>query len=209
MLGALVTVRDVTDQRRSEEALRLTDRRLNSVLDNTRMAVFVMDHRQHCIYASAAAAQLTGYRLDEMQGRPLHDVVHHTRPDGTHYPLEECPIDRAFPEGFQVEGKEVFVHRDGSFYPVAFTGSPIRDEKSRTVGTVIEARGIADEQHREAERREAEQRVRAAEERYRLALMATRDAIWDWDLGRNHVLWNEALQAAHGWAPADVVANGE
>ncbi|MFX8055769.1 PAS domain-containing protein, partial [Acinetobacter baumannii] len=68
---------------------------------------------------------LTGYSLEETRGRPLHDVVHHTRPDGRPYPRAECPIDRAFPERAQTQGEEVFVHRDGSFSPVAFTASPI------------------------------------------------------------------------------------
>jgi hypothetical protein len=69
-------------------------------------------------------------------------VIHHTRPDGSHFPLEECPIDRAFPDEHQVQGEEVFVHRDGSFYPVAFTASPVWDEHAKTIGTIIEVRDI-------------------------------------------------------------------
>ncbi len=49
------------------------------------------------------------------------------------------------------QGEEVFVHRDGHFYPVAFTASPIR-EGGRTVGTIIEARDISDERRERAER---------------------------------------------------------
>ena len=153
--GAIVTARDVTDKRATEAALQASERRLKSVLDNTTMAVFVMDERQHCIFANAAAETLTGYAFAEMQGRPLHEVVHHTHPDGSPYLLEECPIDRAFPEDNQTQGEEIFVHKDGSFYPVAFTASPIRDEASRTVGTVIEAHGIAEEKRRETELRES------------------------------------------------------
>ncbi len=146
--GAVVTAHDITGQHLAEDQLKQSQSRLNAVLNNTTMAVFVMDERQHCIYANTAAELLTGYRFDEMQGRPLHDVVHHTRPDGSHFPLEECPIDRAFPEDNQVQGEEMFVHADGSFYPVAFTASPIRDDASRTVGTIIEVRNIKEEQGR-------------------------------------------------------------
>ena len=85
--------------------------------------------------------RLTGFRLDELQGRALHYYVHHTRPDGTPYPLEECPIDRAFPQNMREQGTEVFVHKDGHFYPVAFTASPIREGR-RTVGTIIEVRDV-------------------------------------------------------------------
>lgn len=151
---------DVTDRKQAEEALRETERRLDAVLGNTSMAMFLMDDRQHCVYANAAAEELTGYKFAEMEGRPLHDVIHHKRPDGRPYPIEECPIDRAFPDRARVEGEEVFVHKDGSFFPVAFTASPVLDEGGRPVGTVIEARDIAEEKAQEAAVRESEKRFR-------------------------------------------------
>ncbi|WP_412759711.1 PAS domain S-box protein [Methylorubrum subtropicum] len=138
----LGTAVDITDRKSTEARLVETTRRLDAVLDNATQAVFMMDEHQHCAYMNRAAERLTGYALEETQGRPLHDVVHHTRPDGSPYPLHECPIDQAFPENNQEQGQEIFVHRDGSFYPVAFTASPIRDERGLPVGTVIEARNI-------------------------------------------------------------------
>jgi PAS domain S-box-containing protein len=152
---------EIDTRREIGAALQDTTRRLDAVLSNTRMAVFLMDHRQHCVYANAAAEKLTGYRFGEMSGRTLHDLVHHTRPDGSHYPLEECPIDRAFPERAQMSGTELFVAPDGSFYPVAFTASPVLDETGAPIGTVIEARNIAEEQARDAALRENEARLRA------------------------------------------------
>ena len=124
---------------------------LQAVCENATVALFVMDDRQQCIYMNAAAERLTGYTLGEVQGRPLHDFVHHTHPDGRPYPLEECPIDRAAPQNMQEQGEEVFVHRDGHFYPVAFTASPIHDDDGAVVGTVIEVRDISRERRREQE----------------------------------------------------------
>ena len=159
---------DVTEQRQAEgertklvHELREQRRRLDVVLNNASVAVFLMDERGQCVYMNPAAERLTGYTLAETHGRRLHDVIHHTRPDGTPFPLHECPIDRAFPENNQEQGEEVFVHKDGSFYPVAFTASPIRDETARTVGTIIEARDIRREKEtmhalREADRRKDE-----------------------------------------------------
>jgi PAS domain S-box-containing protein len=152
---------EVDSRREMGAALQETTRRLDAVLNNTRMAVFLMDERQHCVYANAAAEKLTGYRFEQMSGRPLHDVVHHKKPDGSHYPLHECPIDRAFPERAQMSGTELFVAPDGSFYPVAFTASPVLDGKGTPIGTVIEARKIAEELARDAEAREIEARLRA------------------------------------------------
>jgi PAS domain S-box-containing protein len=138
-------IEDITSRNQASRALRETTQRLNAIINNTRMAVFMMDDRQHCVFMNPAAEKLTGYGMVEVAGRPLHDVIHHTYPDGRPFPIAECAIDRAFPEDNQVEGEEVFVHKDGSFYPVAFTASPIRNESGKPIGTIIEARHIAEE----------------------------------------------------------------
>lgn len=198
----LAISRDVTAAQVAETELAETSRRLDAILNNTTMAVFLMDERQHCAFANAAAEELTGYAFAEMQGRPLHDVVHHKRPDGSDYPLSECPIDRAFPERAQMQGEELFVARDGSFYPVAFTASPVLDAEGAPIGTVIEARSISQDRERDHELRETA-------ERYRLASRATRDAIWDWDLQTNQVLWNDAVRDLFGYAPDQVGPDGD
>lgn len=112
------------------------------VCENATVALFVMDERQHCVYMDRAAELLTGFTLTEVQGRALHELIHHHRPDGTPYPLAECPIDRTAPHNSQEHGEEVFVHKDGSFYPVTFTAIPIRRE-GKVVGTVIEVQDIS------------------------------------------------------------------
>jgi PAS domain S-box-containing protein len=153
VIGVSAIARDMTERNQRERSLRDSQRRLNAVLNNATVAIFLMDDRQHCVYMNAAAERLTGYTLPETLGRPLHDVIHHTRPDGSHFPLEECAIDRAFPEEHQTQGEEVFVHKDGSLYPVAFTASPIQDEGSRPIGTIIEVRDIrAEKQAQEHQR---------------------------------------------------------
>jgi PAS domain S-box-containing protein len=58
------------------------------------------------------------------------------------------------------------------------------------------------------ERRRAEDELRRTEERYRLAVKATNDAIWDWDLATDHVLWNEAVRTLFGYRPETVGSSG-
>lgn len=138
-------IEDITEREAAARALGDVSRRLDTILNNTTMAVFLMDDRQECIYMNEAAERLTGYSFAEVSGRPLHNVIHHTHPDGRHFPISECEIDRALPQDNQVQGETMFVRRDGSFYPVAFAASPIRDEHGTPVGTVIEARDIEEE----------------------------------------------------------------
>ena len=132
---------------------------LEAVCKNATVALFIMDEHQQCTYMNPAAEEMTGFTLSEVRGRPLHYFVHHTRPDGTPYPLEECPIDRALPQRNQEQGEDVFVRKDGSFYPVAFTASPLL-EGGAPAGTVIEVRDTTEEKRAEEElRRAVEQRV--------------------------------------------------
>jgi PAS domain S-box-containing protein len=168
VLGGVATSIDVTDREALVAALAASERQVRTIAENATLALFVMDARQHCVYLNPAAERLTGFTLAELQGGPLHDFVHHTHPDGRPYPLAECPIDRALPQNEREQGTETFVHRDGSFYPVAFTASPLRDEVTGApVGTIIEVRGIAAELAAAAERERllvAEREARAEAE---------------------------------------------
>lgn len=138
-------IQDITKQKETNAALTKVSTQLDAILSNTTMAIFMIDDQQQCVFMNRAAEELTGYKFEETAGKPLHDVIHHTHPDGRHFPIEDCAIDRAFPENHQTQGEETFVHKDGSFYPVGFTASPMKNEDGKTVGTVIEVRDLREE----------------------------------------------------------------
>jgi PAS domain S-box-containing protein len=180
----------------AEAALREQTRLLRTVSENATLALFIMDAGQRCVYMNPAAERLTGFTLGELQGEALHYYVHHTRPDGSPYPLAECPIDRALPQNEREQGTEVFVHKDGTFYPVAFTASPIRDpDTGAPVGTIIEVRGIAAERAAAAER----ERLLAESERAREAAEAANAAKGQFLANMSHEL-RTPLNAIGGYA---------
>ncbi len=88
-------------------------------------------------YINPAGARLLGFAPDELVGKNQHDVLHHSRRDGTPYPREECPIHRTL-----VEGKvshvvdEAFWRKDDSSISVEYICTPIW-EKKRQVGAVV------------------------------------------------------------------------
>lgn len=59
------------------------------------------------------------------------------------------------------------------------------------------------------DRQRAEAELRQTAERYRLAARATNDAIWDWDLASNQVLWNEAMQTLFGYRPEEAETSAQ
>lgn len=172
---------------------------LKAISDNATVALFIMDERQRCVFMNPAAERLTGFAFAELQGKTLHDFIHHTRPDGSPYPLEECPIDRAFPANNQEQGEEVFVRKDGTFYTVAFTASPIRDGATVT-GTVIEVRDISEQKRRE---REGEDLRESLE----IALKSSNAAVWEVDLV-NKTVKGDAYLARLFNVPLEKCING-
>ncbi|MCY1076497.1 ATP-binding protein [Archangium sp. miwbw1] len=149
--GVMVFGFEVTEQVLARRNLEKAERHLATVTHNATLGLFMMDARQHCVFMNPAAEKLTGFTLAELQGKPLHEIIHHTRPDGTPYPMAECPLYRALPTRAQAQGEDVFVHKDGGFYPVAFTASPIL-ENGDVTGTILELRNTTEDQRKQAER---------------------------------------------------------
>ncbi len=123
------------------------------------------------------------------------------------HPEDRARVDAAVRAALDPDGPGRFdceyrtVRGDGGLlHRIAARGGLVREggQALRFVGTV---RDVTAE-------RAAQGALSATEERLRLATRATNDAIWDWDLVTDHVLWNEALEAAYGWAPETVEPTG-
>ncbi|SNS31795.1 PAS domain S-box-containing protein [Noviherbaspirillum humi] len=118
----------------------------------------MMDEHGYCIYANRAWLQMTGYTAAEIGSMPLHDLVHHHYPDGRPYPMNECPIDRALPENFEVRAHEdLFFRKDGSTFSVMCAASPIF-KHGRPIATAIEIRDITEKMRIDDELRRVSER---------------------------------------------------
>ncbi|MBY0274078.1 PAS domain S-box protein [Candidatus Binatia bacterium] len=148
-LVALVT--DMTERRRAQEEIVAQTDLLRTITDNATTAIFMMDPAGRLTFMNPAAEAMTGLARDEVRGRVLHELVHHTRPDGSSYPMAECPIDRARPQGVDVRDHEdVFVRKDGTLFPVLVNARPVFGDDP-SLGTVIEVRDISRQKELEAE----------------------------------------------------------
>lgn len=106
-------------------------------------------------FVNPAAERMLGWAADELVGKEIHPIVHHSHHDGSHYPDHDCPIYAAFRDGaVHNVDNEVFWRKDGSPVWVEYTSTPIRD-RSMVVGAVIVFRDVS-------QRREADEKLHAA-----------------------------------------------
>jgi PAS domain S-box-containing protein len=154
-------VADVTERERLTREIERQHALLRTMTENATSALLMMDAQGRGTFWNPAAERMTGYSAAEAIGRTIHELIHHTHPDGTPFPIEECPIDQALPSGVEVRGYEdVFVRKDGTFFPVVCAARPILED-GEPVGTVIEVRDATEEKQAEEALRRAKE---AAEE---------------------------------------------
>lgn len=106
--------------------------------------IYSINKQGLCTFINPVGAKMLGLKPEDVLGKNIHKVHHHTHENGTHYPVEDCPIYAAVHDGIVHEGiQEVFWRRDGSYFPVEFTSTPIiRD--SEIIGAVVVFRDISD-----------------------------------------------------------------
>ena len=141
---------DITDQVRAEEQLHSLIRQSNSVLESIGDGIYGIDLEGRVTVVNPAAAQMLGYRPEELLGRNMHELVHHTRADGTPYPEVACPIRGSVHDLNSIRvANEVFWRKDGTSFPVEYVARPqietlgrnglpgAAGDRGRAVGVVV------------------------------------------------------------------------
>jgi PAS domain S-box-containing protein len=129
---------DITEQTRiGEDRYRLAES-WRLLLDSTGEGIYGVDLEGRCTFINKAGAQMLGYRPDELLGKPMHELVHHHRSNGTPYPREECLVHQTYRtgQGQRVED-EWYWRSDGSAFPVAFSSHPIIEHGTMPGAVVV------------------------------------------------------------------------
>jgi diguanylate cyclase (GGDEF)-like protein/PAS domain S-box-containing protein len=134
---AVGVVEDITEQREAAQQIERLNRHNQLILDSAGEGIYGLDTEGKTTFVNPAATAMTGFDREDLIGKSQHEFVHHSYPDGSSYPREDCPIYAALTDGeIRHVDDEVFWRKDGTSFPVEYTSTPIR-ENSEVTGAVV------------------------------------------------------------------------
>src|SRR5512143_2505515 len=170
--------------RASLAALRESEERFRLLLDSSPEAIFGVDTQGICTFVNPACLAMLGYTQEEMLGKSVHQLIHHTYPDGRPYPKEHCHIRCSTLQGQPVHvDSEVHWRKDGTRFPVEYWSHPMY-RNGELVGAVVNFVDIS-------ERKRAEEALRESEARFRAMAEHSADWIWSIDVEGRHTYSNQ------------------
>jgi PAS domain S-box-containing protein len=170
VIAFFLLLREAHNQRAQAELARYN----RVLIESTGEGIFGIDLDGNTTFINKAGEKMLGRTAADLVGRNMHELTHHTRVDGSPYPIEECPIFRAFHTG--VGGRstdEVFWRVDGTSFPVEYSAYPIRGNDDDVEGAVVTFSDITDRKRLDDEIKQSSDRFSTlADNMAQLAWMA-------------------------------------
>ena len=127
---------DITDRKKFERAMAEAEEHSRLLLESAGEGIFGVDIDGRLTFINPAAVDMLGFSADELKGERVHELIHHTRKDGSAYELYECPMWRACAKGESCEvDNEILWRKDGTGFDARYKSKPIYKE-GKLVGAV-------------------------------------------------------------------------
>ena len=151
----------VIERKQAEEKLRASEEQVRLLLNSTAEAIYGIDIKGNCTFANPSCLQMLGYAdIAQLLGKNMHNLIHHSTPDGVPMAIEDCRIYQAFRDGKGVQvDDEVLWKADGTSFPVEYFSYP-QIVNGKVSGAVVTFLDIT-------KRKKAEEDLRESEKRYR------------------------------------------
>ena len=186
--GVLV---DVTDRKEAEEALRESEERYRTLMEQSVEPIYLYDaETKQVLESNAAFRSLMGFSEEELLGMRIYDFIDHDRDNIDQH------VRRSFKEKRRHIGERRFRRKDGSVILVD-TSSSVVYYGGRTALCAI-SRDIT-------ESKQAEEAVRRSEARLAEAQRLARLGGWEWDVQTDEISWSDEVYRIYGLAPQSVV----
>ncbi|HSL81380.1 MAG TPA: PAS domain S-box protein, partial [Thermoanaerobaculia bacterium] len=186
LLAVIFAGRSLADGQRSQRELRLEKAYLERLFTSSPEAVVLLDNRDRVLRLNPEFERLFQYTVEEALGREINDLI---APNADAARAEASALTERVVYGQTVNVETVRRRKDGTEVHVSILGAPIETEDGQ-----VAIYGI----YRDITvRKQAEEALRASEERYALAAQGAGAGLWDWDLTEDRIYfsprWKEML----------------
>jgi PAS domain S-box-containing protein len=193
-------VRDITDRRLSEEALRKSESLYRLLANHMTDTIWLLDLDLNPTYISPSVFKLIGYNLEEIREMPIDKLL---KPDSYKLvsQLFSEDIAKITTEQEYIYSKTVeveFACKDGSTVLMEISISLIRNEKGRPASILVEGRDIG-------ARRQVEESLRKSEEKLSFYIKNSPMAVIEWDSDFIITQWTGDSQKIFGWKPEETI----
>ncbi len=129
---------EIAERERAQQALTESGELVRLLLEGAPEAIYGMNQLGKTTFCNAACLRMLGYSdAEELLGKNMHDVIHHTKTDGSHFPAADCPILQAIGRGDPHHADDyVLWRKDGTNFPAEVWSRPIH-RSDTTIGAVV------------------------------------------------------------------------
>jgi len=162
LASKLETSRLLEQTKLQAENLAMLEERSRLILSSVDEGICGLTPEEGTAFVNTAGAQMLGFAPEELVGQSMHSLVHYAHADGSPFPREECRMYQTAQDGkHRVVSDEVLWRKDGSWFPVEYSTTPILKD-GKAVGTVVAFRDITQRLRADAELRAAKETAESA-----------------------------------------------
>ena len=202
LLMVIEHLRDVTDRKRAEAALRESEQRYRLLAENTTDVILTLDMDLNITYVSPAVKRLRGYEVEEALAQPLYAALTPTSLQAALKAfselqtfLQQSPGSAPSTRTLELE----LTHKDGGTLWTETALTPLCNAEGKPWGILVAVHDIS-------ARKKAEEALRENEGRYRLLAENTTDVIWTVDMNLRFTYVSPAVKRLRGYEAQEAAA---
>ena len=160
--------KNITELEQSKKILQISEKKLRDITSNLAEGIYVFDERGHVSFMNNEAERILGWSIDDVKGKNIHDLIHHHKPDGTVFPVEECNMWQVIKSGVSFYSRdEMLIRKDGTFFQASVIACPI-EENGNFISSVTAFRDITEIKKLEHEKENLISKLQSSLEKVKL-----------------------------------------
>ncbi|TXK71755.1 PAS domain S-box protein [Paenibacillus sp. N3.4] len=146
IVGVYAILKDLTEVKEQKKEIDKLYKQNQLILNSVSEGIYGIDMSGRTIFWNQAAEGITGWKVDEMLGRQIHNLIRAEKGDGTLHSADESPIlNTIMHREVTIVKEDLFWKKDGSSFPVEYMSSPMLEGKGQLLGTVITFKDITEQ----------------------------------------------------------------